>query len=876
MSKTVIKHIGTKYHSGRYPYGSGGNAHQHSTTFLDNVAALKTEGFTEKEIAKALGMSTTKLRQEKTLAKTAQKEALRSRAAYLRGKNLSYTAISNKLGVPKSTLRDLLKSTETSKRAIIETIANVLENAIKKFRYIDIGSGVEHWLGVSALKMKNAVSLLEKKGYMKYRIRVNQLGTNHKTYMVVLAAPDVTYKEVWENIERIRTPKGQFLDDMTYLKPAAPTNIDPKRITVRFAEDGGALRDGVIELRRGVADLDLGGKNYAQVRIAVGGKKYLKGMAVYADDLPKGVDIRFNTNKSSEVGKMEALKPLKNDPDNPFGAAVLPARTYTNSKGEKLRSAINIVYEEGHWNKWSSTLSSQFLAKQSAKLAAKQLDHKYQNDLLELKEIMALTNPVVRNHLLLAFSDTADASAVHLKAAALPQQSTNVLLPVPSIKPSEVYAPGYENGTPVVLVRYPHGGKFEIPALTVNNKNRAARKMIGTDATDAIGIHPSVAQKLSGADYDGDTAIVIPNKRGEIKNSPSLVGLKNFDPKLVYPSVPGMKRMTPEGTQLHMGKISNLITDMTILGAPPSELARAVRHSMVVIDAEKHGLNYELSYAQNGIAALKKKYQGSSRGGAATLLSRAKSQMRVNERKEYFSIDPETGAKVHAYTNASYLNDAGKKVPRTTMSTKMAETTDANTLSSGTVMEKVYARHANRMKALANKARLASLKSEPIPYSPEAYKTYKAEVDSLKAKLALAQRNAPLERQAQRLGNAMLRDLKISDPTMSKRDLKAARGRMLVSARARVGAAKPRIEISEREWAAIQLGAIRKTPLQNILKNADMDVVRELATPKTRHGISPAKENRARELLKAGYTVAEVAAATGATKSQIDSIEGVR
>lgn len=44
-----------------------------------------------------------------------------------------------------------------------------------------------------------------------------------------------------------------------------------------------------------------------------------------------------------------------------------------------------------------------------------------------------------------------------------------------------------------------------------------------------------------------------------------------------------------------MGVISNLITDMTLRGADEKELARAVKHSMVVIDAEKHGLDYKRS-----------------------------------------------------------------------------------------------------------------------------------------------------------------------------------------------------------------------------------------------------------------------------------------
>ena len=60
---------------------------------------------------------------------------------------------------------------------------------------------------------------------------------------------------------------------------------------------------------------------------------------------------------------------------------------------------------------------------------------------------------------------------------------------------------------------------------------------------------------------------------------------------------------------MEMDKISNLITDMILGGATEPELARAVRHSMVVIDASKHNLDYTRSYQENEIESLKLKYQ---------------------------------------------------------------------------------------------------------------------------------------------------------------------------------------------------------------------------------------------------------------------------
>lgn len=133
----------------------------------------------------------------------------------------------------------------------------------------------------------------------------------------------------------------------------------------------------------------------------------------------------------------------------------------------------------------------------------------------------------------------------------------------------------------------------------------------------------------------------------KITSTPQLKGLEGFDPKMAYGTVKkggdyynesGQKIKIMNNTQTEMGKISNLITDMTLKGATQDELARAVRHSMVVIDAEKHKLDYKKSEQDNGITALKKKYQAHENddgyGGAATLISRAKSETSVLKEKE--------------------------------------------------------------------------------------------------------------------------------------------------------------------------------------------------------------------------------------------------
>jgi hypothetical protein len=271
-------------------------------------------------------------------------------------------------------------------------------------------------------------------------------------------------------------------------------------------------------------------------------------------------------------------------------------------------------------------------------MARKQLDLAKADKVDEFNDICALTNPTLKKHYLKDFAENCDSAAVHLKAAALPGQKYHVIIPVNSLNDNEVFAPNYENGTKLALIRYPHGGTFEIPILTVNNKNQLAKKIIGTDSIDAVGINKNIADRLSGADFDGDTVMAIPTHdpqgRVKITSTKPLEGLIGFDPKKEYAEVPGMKYMKDpktgkDNTQNEMGRISNLITDMTLGGADEKELARAVRHSMVVIDAGKHKLNYKQSEIDNNIAALRKKYQPKydedgnliGAGGAATIFA---------------------------------------------------------------------------------------------------------------------------------------------------------------------------------------------------------------------------------------------------------------
>lgn len=866
-----LQHYGILRRSGRYPWGSGGTELARSNTFLGTLAELRKQGMTDTEIARGFGMTTTQLRETNAIARNEVKLADIAQAQRLKDKGVSNMEIGRIMGKNESSVRALLAPGEKDKADILRATSDMLSDQVDTKGYIDVGSGVEHQLGISRDKLDVAIARLTEQGYAMHVIQIDQLGTGLKTYTKVLAPPNTEYRDIAANKDKIRSIQEYSNDGgRSYLGIQPPVSIDPKRIAIRYAEDGGADADGTIYVRPGVDDISLDGSRYAQVRIAVNNSHYLKAVAIYKDDLPKGVDLVFNTNKSDTGNKLDAMKPMSKDPDNPFGSAI--KKQITDPKTKKVSSAMNIVNDEGDWDDWSKNLAPQLLSKQNPSLAKAQLAMTYEQKQKDLDDILALTNPAVRRKLLAAYADGADASAVHLKAAQMPRQRTQVIIPVNSMKDTEIYAPNFKNGERVVLVRFPHGGIFEIPELTVNNNQKDAKRLLGSNPKDAVGINSKVAAKMSGADFDGDTVLVIPNNQGKIKTAPSLAGLKGFDPQRLYKLPPDAPRMTPRQKGMEMGLVSNLITDMTIKGAPHSELAKAVRHSMVVIDAEKHHLNYKQSAIDNSIPHLMKKYQDRAQGGSSTLISRATSDKYVNARKINYKIDPVSGRKIHLETGDSYVDKkTGKTVFRQTKSTKLAETDDAHTLSSGTVIEKIYADHSNRMKALANDARRELVATKSTPYSPSAKKAYAVEVAALNAKLTQAQSNRPLERQAQMIAGTVVKTKRAANPDMDNAEIKKLKAQALAEARTRTGASKQLIEITDNEWAAIQAGAITNNKLKDILDNANLDRVKELATPRKNTVMTDSKQTRARQMLALGYPQSEVAEALGVSLSTLKS-----
>lgn len=876
--------------SGRYPKGSGENPNQHEVWSLDKYRELKENGLSDTEISKVFDISTTTLRAKRSIDVNNERSQRIEEINKLKDTGMSTNAIAKQLGMSESTVRNLLTSGLKDRADSTRITADLLKEQVDKKRFVDVGPGVETEMGISRTKLKTALALLQEEGYENINVQVDQLGTNNKTVISVLAEPGSTYKDLVKNhmgdIQPLYEHTGDDVATSSGYRPILPpVSLDGSRVQIRYAEDGGKEKDGVIEIRKGVDDLSLGSSLYAQVRVAVDDKLYLKGMAMYAADdseFEKGKDVIFNTNKTKDVPFEKVLKPLKDDPNNKFGATIKRQLFYEDKNGNEKQSVMNIVNEEGDWGEWSKNLASQMLSKQPLPLVKRQLDLSYKDKKEQLDEIMSLNNPAVKRKLLESFAEDCDSASVRLKAAALPRQASHVILPIPDMKETEIYAPKYKSGETVVLIRYPHGGTFEIPTLTVNNRHKGAKSVM-ENAKDAVGINAKVAERLSGADFDGDTVLVIPiNDRVKIKTSDPLPGLKDFDPKEQYKLPDSAPKMKARTKQNEMGRVSNLITDMTIKGATPDELARAVRHSMVVIDAEKHHLDYKQSYKDNRIAELKQKYQ--SDGGASTLISRAKGQIRVPEKKLNYRPDPETGEKSYRITGDTYnqykKNDDGtwklvkENVPRTTLTTQMAEAKDAYSLSSGTAVENAYADYANKLKAMANEARKESMAVKSTPYSPEANKKYAAEVQYLDAQLTLAKKNAPRERQAQLLANNALKAKVADNPELKddKDKYKKTKFNELKRAREIVGAKKNTVKLTEKSWEAIQAGAISNNKLLDILNNADMDLVKEYATPRKKESLSASKLSLANSMYKAGFTYAEIGERLGISASQASKI----
>ena len=927
----VVNHTGVKRRSGKNEWGVGAIPFQHEPWFrwgknawLNEVTEYKKQGLKDGQIAEKMGITSGEF-------KTRYKNALNQERIYQISANQAlieagYTNRSERarmMGVNESTIRSLENSISRERTERAQATADILKRQIDEKGPIDISSGAELRLGVSKGKMKQAVKILEDQGYEKYAGKQEQV-TNEGmfTTMTFLCPPGTGHLNkqgklvttlLYDHPEQIHLIDitGSQLDvtsddnGLTFRKAFQyPASMDSKRIFIRYGEEG-AKNDGTIEIRPGVPDLNLGDSHYAQVRILVDDTKYMKGMAFYSNDIPEGYDVVYNSRKPTNDPN-EVFKKIGKDPDNPFGSLIKEhggQSTYIDPKtGERKLSLINKRSDEGDWNEWSDKLASQFLSKQRMELVNQQLNLSIAEKRDELDTILKLNNPTLKKHFLIDFAQAADKAAVELKASALPGQKYKVILPVNSLSENECYCPEYENGTTLALIRYPHGGTFEIPIVKVNNRNPEGKSKLGTSPLDAIGINYKVAQRLSGADFDGDTVLIIPNadKQHVLATNP-LRGLEGFDPEEKYGYVNkygnidfdnkelmsklGIKIMQEKYKQIQMGVVSNLITDMTIKGAPPEELAAAVRHSMVVIDAPKHKLDYTRSAKDNNIKELIKRYQGHydldgnwKKSGASTIISRASGKYdapatqgdpHINEKtgelewkpKSKFVVDDQTGKKVEV-PDPYYINKNGKIVYYTKETTQMAAVKDANKLISEKKypVEIAYAEYANTLKSMANEARKASLDPNlKYVYNPEVAKENREIVNNLKNKILRAESNAPLERAAQREATYVSKEKFKLDESLTEKEKGKIRQQSIVQARLKFGAERFPVNVTDDEWDVIQKGGISNHMLEQIIQYTDTDKLKARAMPRAIDIPSEAKQARIRAMEDANYTISEIA-----------------
>jgi predicted transcriptional regulator len=323
--------------------------------------------------------------------------------------------------------------------------------------------------------------------------------------------------------------------------------------------------------------------------------------------------------------------------------------------------------------------------------------------------------------------------------------------------------------------------------------------------------------------------------------------------------------------------------------------------AQLIIDAEKHKLNWRGAEEEYRISELHEKYQGKKRGGAVTIVSKASGEYDVPEGEEYYDIDPKTGAKIPKYTgkkrvyftredDTKYYKDLLPKQAGydpnakdvTQKSTKMAETSDANTLVSPYKyrIETIYANYANQCKALANEARKESLVKKETPYSKQAADTYKEEVAHLTELIENSKVNAALERLAQRSAKVIIDERIAKYPERynkktpdGKKHISKLKNQVTNQQRKIVSKQRP-FDITPREWEAIEAGALHKSDVKEIINRANSDQVKKYAMPKNTDysTLSPANLAHARAMINSGYTQADVAASFNISPSTLSKL----
>ena len=167
----ILMHYGVKHRSGRYPWGSGENPYQRYGDFYSRYNRLKADGLTEKQIAEQLGVvdkfgkpSVKMLRAKYHNAKNEKRAYDVSVAKKYKEDGLNNSEIGRKMGINESTVRSLLDESKAQRMTRTQETCDILKHYADEKRYVDIGPGFEHTLGVTRSGLDNAIARLEEDG----------------------------------------------------------------------------------------------------------------------------------------------------------------------------------------------------------------------------------------------------------------------------------------------------------------------------------------------------------------------------------------------------------------------------------------------------------------------------------------------------------------------------------------------------------------------------------------------------------------------------------------------------------------------------------------------------------------------------------------
>ena len=271
IAEDILMHYGMPRRSGRYPWGSGDDPYQRGgKDFLARVEELKKSGWSEtpENIQKEFGLTTSQYRTEKALAKNERRALNVATAKSMKEDGLGESEIGRRMGVNESTVRSWLNEESETRMNQAKKTSDFIKKQIDEKGFIDVGSGVERELGISRERLNQSLELLEREGYPVYGGRIPQATNKGKfTTVKVVCPPGTEHKDIYDafNNNKVKSINEYISHDGgdTFDKYMPPKSFDSKRLKIRYAEEGGLDKDGVIEIRRGVDDLSLGNCRYA-------------------------------------------------------------------------------------------------------------------------------------------------------------------------------------------------------------------------------------------------------------------------------------------------------------------------------------------------------------------------------------------------------------------------------------------------------------------------------------------------------------------------------------------------------------------------------------------------------------------------------------